>query len=394
MSKQKWALIGGLLVLALLFWVPGIGQKRLAAQTVEADEIETMVAEVIEVLEEGTVDLGGGEPVRYQRLRLRVQSGSMIGEIIENDADSLNLMAGEEGYAVGDRVYVESVPGPEGRRFYVSGFVRTRYLMWIGGLFVVAVAIIGWGKGLRSLLGAGVSLVVIFAFIVPQILAGRDPLLVCILGAIMLLASSTYLIYGWTAKAHAAVIGMSLSLALTGLLAERFAAWTHLTGLGSEASTFLAIELGSEVNLSGLILGGIIIGALGVLDDICLGQASAAFELAQADPDQSWSAILAGTMRIGQDHIAAAVNTLLLAYVGSSLPLLLLFAVYQEPLIQRLNREPITEEIVRTLVGSMGLVLAVPITALVASLLAHWTIEKDADTWDVRPEQVMSFDRE
>jgi uncharacterized membrane protein len=210
----------------------------------------------------------------------------------------------------------------------------------------------------------------------------------------MLLASSTYLIYGWTAKAHAAVIGMSLSLALTGLLAERFAAWTHLTGLGSEASTFLAIELGSEVNLSGLILGGIIIGALGVLDDICLGQSSAAFELAQADPDQSWSAILAGTMRIGQDHIAAAVNTLLLAYVGSSLPLLLLFAVYQEPLIQRLNREPITEEIVRTLVGSMGLVLAVPITALVASLLAHWTIEKDADTWDVRPEQVMSFDRE
>jgi uncharacterized membrane protein len=127
-----------------------------------------------------------------------------------------------------------------------------------------------------------------------------------------------------------------------------------------------------------LVLGGIIIGSLGVLDDICVGQASAVFELVNANREMGWQALFRSSLNIGRDHIAAMVNTLLLAYVGASMPLMLAFTVYQEPVWRRINREPVAEEIVRTLVGSVGLILAVPITGLIASLLARWMVQREA----------------
>ena len=170
---------------------------------------------------------------------------------------------------------------------------------------------------------------------------------------------------------------MILSLTLTGLIAWIFVEWTRLTGLSVEESSYLVIELGPNLNFRGLVLGGIIIGSLGVLDDICVGQASAVFELVNANRDLGWKALFRHSLNIGRDHIAAMVNTLLLAYVGASMPLMLVFTIYQEPLWRRVNREPIAEEIVRTLAGSVGLVLAVPITGLVASLLARWTVRRE-----------------
>jgi len=138
------------------------------------------------------------------------------------------------------------------------------------------------------------------------------------------------------------------------------------------------MAMGPKINLRGLVLGGIIIGSLGVLDDICVGQSSAIFELVNANRDLSWLALFRHSLNIGRDHIAAMVNTLLLAYVGASMPLMLAFMIYQEPLWRRLNREPIAEEIVRTLVGSIGLILAVPITGVIASLLARWVVQREA----------------
>jgi len=206
--------------------------------------------------------------------------------------------------------------------------------------------------------------------------AGQDPVLISIVGSIVLLSISTYLTYGWNPKAHAAMVGMILSLTLTGLIAWIFVEWTRLTGLSVEESSYLVIELGPNLNFRGLVLGGIIIGSLGVLDDICVGQASAVFELVNANRDLGWKALFRHSLNIGRDHIAAMVNTLLLAYVGASMPLMLVFTIYQEPLWRRINREPIAEEIVRTLAGSVGLVLAVPITGLIASLLARWMAQR------------------
>ena len=132
--------------------------------------------------------------------------------------------------------------------------------------------------------------------------------------------------------------------------------------------------------ITALILGGIIIGALGVLDDICVGQSSSVFELHRANPDLSWHELMRRGLNIGRDHMSASVNTLVLAYVGASLPLFMVFSIYQEPLLRRLNRESIAEEIVRTLVGSIGLILSVPITSLIASLLAPYETQRHQDS--------------
>jgi uncharacterized membrane protein len=231
---------------------------------------------------------------------------------------------------------------------------------------------------MRALFGTLFSLLIVFVFILPQIVAGRDPVMVSVVGAIGMLAISTYLIYGWNPKAHAAVLGMLLSLVLTALLAWLFVGWSRLTGL-SEEGGFLVMALGQEANLQGLVLGGVIIGSLGVLDDICVGQASAVFELVNANRDLGWEALFRSSLNIGRDHIAAMVNTLLLAYVGASMPLMVAFTVYQESLWRRVNREPIAEEIIRTLVGSVGLILAVPITGLIASLWARWAVRREEE---------------
>lgn len=382
MSNLERFLIGGLVILVLLAAAVIIITPRLkpssptTEEPVALGETETYTARVVEILDEGTVDLGDGRTQPYQRLLLRVENGPLAGQEVEVEEGTVNIINSERLFRPGDRVFLQRVPSPNGDRFYISDFVRTAPLFWIGVLFLGLVLLIGRGSGLRSLTGTLFSLVVVFFFILPQIVKGRDPVTVSIIGSTVLLAVSTYLVYGWNSKAHAAVIGMLVSLVLTGLLAWLFVGWTRLTGMSAEESAYLVLELGADLNFRGLVLGGIIIGALGVLDDICIGQSSAIFELANANRTLSWQQLFRRSLNIGRDHIAAMVNTLLLAYVGASLPLMLVFTIYQEPLWQRVNREPIAEEIVRTLVGSVGLVLAVPITSLFASWLARWEIKK------------------
>jgi uncharacterized membrane protein len=336
-----------------------------------------MPARVIEVLEEDVIELDEGTSRPYQRLVVRVEGGSMAGQEIVVEEGTANVIGQDRLFKPGDRVFLERAVGPEEDRFYISDVMRFGPLVVVFILFVALVIVVGRWKGLRSLGGSFFSLVVIFGFILPQIMAGRNPVGVSVVGSIVMLSVSTYLTYGVNVKAHAAVAGMVVSLALTGGLAWLFVGWTRLTGMGMEESAFLVIEFGSGIDLRGLVLGGIIIGSLGVLDDICVGQASAIFELIKANRRLGWLDLFHSSLNIGTDHIAAMVNTLLLAYVGGAMPLMLAFTIYQEPLLRRLNREPIAEEIVRTLVGSAGLVLAVPITGFIASLLARWTVRRE-----------------
>ena len=386
MSNLERFLLGSLALLVVLavvvvVVVPSLGPATAPSEPAAAPgETETLSARVIEVLEEGTIDLGESSTQPFQRLLLRVESGSLAGQEVVVEEGTVNIISQERLFRPGDRVYLQRAVGPNGDRFYVSDFVRTTPLVLIAVLFLGLVVLVGRGRGLRSLVGTLFSLAVIFAFVLPQIIAGNDPVVVSVAGSIVLLAVSTYLIYGWNPKAHAAVVGMMLSLVLTGVLAWLFVGWTRLTGLSVEESSYLVMELGAGLNFRGLVLGGIIIGSLGVLDDICVGQASAVFELVNANRDLSWTELFRSSLNIGRDHIAAMVNTLLLAYVGAAMPLMLVFSIYQEPLWRRINREPIAEEIVRTLVGSVGLVLAVPITGLVASLMARWAVRREGPT--------------
>lgn len=393
MSKQEHFILiplGVMVALAvgLILVGPWLARQQPAQEEPQSPmqvTTETMPARVIEILEEGAIDLGEGSTQPYQRVLVRIEGGSLAGLEVAIEEGTVNIISQERLFRVGDRVYVERTVGPLGERFYISDYIRTMPLIWIAAVFVGLVALIGRGRGLRALLGMLFTLVVIFAFILPQIKAGRDPVAVSLVGAAILLIVSTYLVYGWNYKAHAAVAGMMLSLALTGLLAWAFVRAARLTGM-SEETGFIVFELGQTVNLQGLVLGGIIIGALGVLDDICVGQASAVFELANVNRELSWYRLFRSSLNIGRDHIAAMVNTLLLAYVGASMPLMLAFMLYSEPIWRRVNREPIAEEIVRTLVGSVGLILAVPLTGLIASLLARWAVrQKGARTTSASP---------
>jgi uncharacterized membrane protein len=384
MQKFERRLVIGLvalivLIVALVIAGPWLERRTNAPKPTPAPgQTETMTARVVKVIEEGSIESGFAGAHPYQRLLLHVLSGSLAGQQVIVEEGTINIIGQERLFQPGDRVYLERATGPQQERLYITDFVRTGSLFWIVVLFVGLVVLVGRGKGLRALTGTMFSLAVILGFILPQIKAGRDPVSACVVGSIVLLTISTYLIYGWNLKAHAALAGMALSLVLTAILAWLFVKWSHLSGFGSEESAYLLFELGPNVSLRGVVLGGIIIGALGALDDVCIGQASAIFELVNANRDLDWKELFRRSLNIGRDHIASMVNTLLLAYVGASLPLLMVFTIYQEPLLRRLNREPVAEEIVRTMVGSVGLVLAVPITSLIASLLARRAVRREA----------------
>ncbi|HEX6035466.1 MAG TPA: YibE/F family protein, partial [Anaerolineales bacterium] len=253
---------------------------------------------------------------------------------------------------------------------YFADFERATSLLLLTALFVLAVLVMSRWKGLRSILSLAFSLLVIVGYIIPHILAGEDPLWVSIIGSVILLGVTLYLTYGWNLKTHAAVISMFFVLLVTGVLAVLSVIFTRLTGSGDENSLFLLQMLNTQINLRGLLLGGMIIGALGVLDDLVTTQASAVFELHHANGTLGFRELFRAAMRIGQDHVAATVNTLVLAYAGAALPMLLMFSLGRGSYGFLVNFEFIAEEIVRTLVGSLGLVTAVPLTTAIAILFA------------------------
>jgi uncharacterized membrane protein len=216
-----------------------------------------------------------------------------------------------------------------------------------------------------ALVALGLTGVVLVGFVLPAILAGRDPLAVAVVGSSAIMFGVLYLTHGVSARTSTAVLGTLGSLVLIGLLGTAFAAATALTGADEDTAS-LAATLGTSLDGRGLVLAGLMIGALGALDDVTVTQTSAVWELRGADPTLRPAALFGAAMRIGRDHVAAAVNTLVLAYAGAALPLLLLFSVAQRGLADTLTSQVIATEVVRTLVGSIGLVAAVPLTTALA----------------------------
>ncbi len=380
-SNRVWWLGGMLLALAIFALLAALAGRQATggeAAPLAPGESEILRAQVAEVLDEGTLDQGEFSQT-YQQLRLRITSGSLDGKEVVVDHGLLVLTNQARLFHEGDRVLVERTRSLEGEDLYlITDYVRAWPLLWLTVLFVAATVLLSGWQGMRSLVGMGVSLTVIVGFIVPQILAGRPPVLVAILGSIVMMAISLYLVYGWNRKTHVAVVGLLSSLILTGLLAVWFVNWTRLSGYGAEEAGFLQVA-GVQLDTQGLLLAGIIIGTLGALDDIAVGQSSAIFELSKANRQLGWRDLLKHGMVIGRDHIAAMVNTLLLAYVGAALPLVLMFMVFTESLGITLNREIIAEEIVRTLVGSLGLLAGVPVTSLIAALVARGRVDKKGE---------------
>jgi uncharacterized membrane protein len=277
---------------------------------------------------------------------------------------------------VGDKVRVVEnavAPGTEavrGQEYSLTDFERRRPMLLLALLFAGLVVAFARLRGFLSLVGLAVSLAVVLVFMVPAILDGKSPLAVAVVGAFAVMLTTIALAHGTGAKSLAAMIGTALSLLVTIALAVAFVDLTHLTGLSSEESLFLQTSE-TGLSLDGLLLAGMVVAALGVLDDVTISQSSTVLALRAANPDQGFRELFGRAMNVGRDHVSATVNTLVLAYVGASLPLLLIFSSSTLGVSDALNLELIAKEVVATLVGSIGLITAVPITTALAALLAR-----------------------
>ncbi|MEJ5198800.1 MAG: YibE/F family protein [Anaerolineae bacterium] len=374
--KHIWVTIIAVTVMLAASWLffrPSRPAPIAGADAAAAGE--TLEGRVVAVLAEEQA-IVAGQPQPVQRVAVEITRGSERGRRVEVLHGQTLVLTEGTRVQVGDRVLLERSVGPDGELFYIGDFVRWPALLGLALLFGIATVVVGRWVGLHALISMGISVLAVAGFIIPGIAAGHDPLAVCLVGSLLLMAASLYLVYGWTWKTHAALAGLTISLAATALLAALFGRLAHLTGLGTEEAGFLVHLGGMALNLRGVLLGGIVLGAVGALDDVAVGQASATFELKRANPQLRWPQLFRHSMAIGRDHIASMTNTLLLAYVGAALPLFLLMAGLNIPLGQTLNREFLAEEIVRTLTGSLGLILAVPVTGLLAGLMAErWTAE-------------------
>jgi len=344
----------------------------------------TVQARVLDVgKEESTVD-ENGLVIVMQELELEIVSkGEYQGQTITVSYSGMGPTLDAVRFRKGQHALVMISKRPDGQTFYqVADHVRLGPIALIVGLFIALTLGIGRGKGVSALLGLGLSALLIGGFIMPQILAHRDPTLVSLAGAALLLAATLYLIQGWNPTGHAALLGMLAALAVTGALAVGWTKLAYLTGFGSEETMFLQ-AVGVGIEMRGLLLAGMIIGAAGVLDDVVLAQAVTVFELAAANVNLSRGELYRRSMKIGIAHLASMINTLVLAYASAALPLLLLFYLYPEPWYLTINRELIAEEIVRALVGSVGLMLAVPLTSIIAAWAASAGAQPTAQTEQV-----------
>ena len=337
--------------------------------TDQTDEGETLTGRVALVLSEETAQVGGTEQWT-QQLEVQITTGSLKGETVTLRRGGEVMATKYTRMRPGDQILLQRLPSEGGSVLHVFDFIREPALLWLTLLFAGVAILVGKWTGVRSLLGAAFGALIVLRFILPRMLAGHNPLLVSLAGAAILIAVSQYLVYGFKWKIHAALSGVILSLAITSVLAIFFTWWAKITGLGSEEAPLLALAAGTYIDLRGLVLAQVIIGSLGVLDDICVGQASAIFQLRSANPRLDWQQLFRHGIAIGRDHIGAMVNTLLLVYIAASLPLFALLSLQRFSWRLLINQEFLAEEIILTLVGSLGLMLAMPITSLVASRLA------------------------
>jgi uncharacterized membrane protein len=255
-----------------------------------------------------------------------------------------------------------------GRAYAVTDHDRSTPMIWLLALAAAVILAFGRWRGVTSLIGLGVSFAILLLFVIPAIATGSPPLLAAVVGASAIMFAALYLTHGVNVHTSVAVAGTLASLVLTGLLGAGFTALMHLSGIASDDDSFLAATQGG-IDMRGLLLAGIVIGALGVLDDVTVTQAATVAEMVAAGPTTRLRLYQAAS-RVGRAHVASAVNTIVLAYAGASLPLLLVVATGSQPISDLLTSEFLAQEILRSAVGTIGLVASVPITTALAALVA------------------------
>jgi len=336
-------------------------------------------SEFISTTERGTV-LEADEPLedeallmdgRVQNVKLRIDSGNYKGEVIEIQ----NTLSNNEVYDIvvksGQRVVLMIDEYSNGEiEVYIADFHRTNYLLYLVLVFIVLLLLIGRGKGFKAVISLAITLLSIIYILLPLMLKGVNPIPISILISVVVTIVTIFMVSGFNNKSYAAIIGTSVGVITAGLISYYIGNKANLTGLSAEEATML-MYIPQEVvfDFKNLLFAGIILGALGAVMDVGVSIASSIEEIHVANDKLSGKELFKKGMNVGRDVMGTMTNTLILAYAGSSIPLLLLFMAYETSFIKILNLDIIATEVVRSLSGSIGLLLTIPITAFVASYL-------------------------
>lgn len=298
--------------------------------------------------------------------QVAMHNGPERGQEVSIDT---NRAAGTADLRVGDQILVARNVGPDNAPTYAFvDYQRSTPLLWLGLIFALVVVGVARWRGIGALVGLGITWLVLVRFMLPALIDRKNALAVALVAAALVLGCVLFVAHGFNARTATAVLGTLGSLLLVGLIGVVSLSATRLNGTGSDEGTYLQSVAGG-VNLRGLLLAGLVVGALGVLNDMSVTEASAVWEIHLANPTQRLGRVYRSAMRVGRDHIASTVYTLVLAYAGAALPLLLLFNLGGQRVTDVVTSEVIAEEVVRTLVGSIGLVACVPLTTILAAFV-------------------------
>jgi len=334
----------------------------VSAQEVHQEFQETVKAEVLEIVEQFERDImGTGASTTVQEMRILIEEGEREGEVVklENDLSVLS---------VGDKIFVNRLLSIDGTEYYIFKDVERRGpLLFLIAIFIGLVVWLSGMQGVRAVLSLALSIGAIIFLLIPALLAGYSPALASLVIAGLILSVTLFLTHGFKPRVFITFLGTFGAVFATCIIAWIWVTWMRFTGFGDDSSVYLNFATGGTLDLTGLLLGGIIIGLLGVLDDVSITQASVVQELKAANPKFGFKDLYRRALRVGRDHVGSLVNTLAFAYVGTSLPLLLLYSYSESPISILINQEILAAEILRIIVGSIGLVLAVPFTTAMAA---------------------------
>lgn len=326
--------------------------------------IEVIDGHVVRVIAAGERD-----GAKYQRLAVQLDDSLYRGEVVELEWDGRRAL-NENGFlSPGDRVLLTLSREGNTRTYTISEIVRLPSLWPLVALLAVALVAVGRWKGVASLAGLGASIAVFLLAVLPAVRNGDDPLLATLLGSVGVLVVAVFVVHGFNWKSIAALLGTVGALVFVVVLAAIAIGVARITGLGTEDAIFVFVGTGGRVDMPRLVLAGIVVGSLGALVDMAVGQASTAFELS-ATSGLRGRRLYVSALNVGRDHIGSLVNTLALAYFGGALPLIVLISLGYQPLSVAVNSEEITQSIMAVLIASIGLVLCVPLTTAIATYLA------------------------
>ncbi len=351
----------------ILFGLLVVPQLSYAEATLVPDTEVFEKAKVLQVTMENTTTIAGtNTSTPTQTLIIEVLDGVDVGRKATFQNDYIQLSVGDIFYVRHQANHLDSSD-----YWSVSDPYRLDVLMWLTVVFIALIFIFGGIQGVRGLASLIGSFILIFYLLIPGIYGGYNAILVSIGVASLIIIIGSYITHGINRTTTSAVLGMIITVIITGLGAYYVVHAAHLSGYSAEESTFLSLNTRGAIDMVGLLFGGIMIGLLGVLYDIAIGQAIAIEELFRAGKHLTRAQVYTRGIRIGREHIGALVNTLAIAYVGASLPLLLLMQNSTTGIFFIINNEIFSTEIVRILIGSIGLILGVPITTLIASYMLH-----------------------